>query len=252
MFNNVLVGIDGRAGGHDAVALARQLAAPDARVTLVHVYGAGLMPGGGAAMLLAAERTESERILQAERRRSLPQAETESCADRSVGRGLRDRARRRDADLIVIGASARGRLGRILIGDDTTSTLRGASAPVAVAPRGFADSGGGLARIGVSDDASRESAEAIGLASEIASALGGSVVPLPIDSLDRLPEELEAFSGGVDLLIIGSRRRQIAPLFGARTSNYLARHADCPLLVLPARTAASPADGSGAALVSAR
>jgi|ERR1019366_10823383 hypothetical protein len=41
MFANVVVGVDGRQGGRDAIALARQLAAPDAAITLAHVYGGG-------------------------------------------------------------------------------------------------------------------------------------------------------------------------------------------------------------------
>ena len=37
MFRNVLIGIDGRQGGRDAIALARQLAAREATLTLGHV-----------------------------------------------------------------------------------------------------------------------------------------------------------------------------------------------------------------------
>jgi hypothetical protein len=36
---NVIVGVDGRNGGRDAMRLAHQLADRSARVTLVHVYG---------------------------------------------------------------------------------------------------------------------------------------------------------------------------------------------------------------------
>src|SRR5579859_3719858 len=38
MFKDVLIGVDGRQGGRDAVALARELATPEARFTLAHVY----------------------------------------------------------------------------------------------------------------------------------------------------------------------------------------------------------------------
>jgi hypothetical protein len=37
MFGTVLVGVDGRDGGRDAIALAQELAAPDAVITLAHV-----------------------------------------------------------------------------------------------------------------------------------------------------------------------------------------------------------------------
>ena len=42
MFDNVLVGVDGRQGGRDAIALARRLCAPEARIALAHVDGVGL------------------------------------------------------------------------------------------------------------------------------------------------------------------------------------------------------------------
>jgi nucleotide-binding universal stress UspA family protein len=52
-------------------------------------------------------------------------------------------------------------------------------------------------------------------------------------------EELAAFAGGVDLLVVGSR--SYGPLrrlmFGS-TSRYLARHARCPLIILPRSTGA--------------
>ena len=44
MFRNVLVGVDGRTGGHDAVALAPHLMDADGRLTFVHVYSGGLNP----------------------------------------------------------------------------------------------------------------------------------------------------------------------------------------------------------------
>jgi nucleotide-binding universal stress UspA family protein len=48
-------------------------------------------------------------------------------------------------------------------------------------------------------------------------------------------EELATFSADVDLLVIGSRGyRPVAHVFNGSISNYLERHARCPLLVLPA------------------
>jgi nucleotide-binding universal stress UspA family protein len=47
-------------------------------------------------------------------------------------------------------------------------------------------------------------------------------------------EELATFSAQVDLLIVGSRSYgPVGRLFNGSTSNYLARRARCPLLVLP-------------------
>ena len=48
-------------------------------------------------------------------------------------------------------------------------------------------------------------------------------------------EQLAGFSEDVDLLIVGSRNSgPVGRLFTGSTSNYLARHAHCPLLVFPA------------------
>ena len=38
MFNKVVVGVDEHQGGHDAVALAKRLAAPAGEVTLAHIH----------------------------------------------------------------------------------------------------------------------------------------------------------------------------------------------------------------------
>jgi nucleotide-binding universal stress UspA family protein len=60
-------------------------------------------------------------------------------------------------------------------------------------------------------------------------------------------EELAQFSEELDLLIVGSRSYgPVGRLFNGSTSNYLARRARCPLLVLP-RSAAKDSRTSGAA-----
>ncbi len=45
LFDRVLVGVDGREGGRDAIALARKVAAPNAEIPLAHVYGGRTMGG---------------------------------------------------------------------------------------------------------------------------------------------------------------------------------------------------------------
>jgi Universal stress protein UspA and related nucleotide-binding proteins len=76
---------------------------------------------------------------------------------RSAARALYEYAQDQDADLIVVGSSHRGKVGRILPGSVGESLLRGAPCAVAVAPRGFA--GGdhdGFDRIGIAYDGSQE------------------------------------------------------------------------------------------------
>ena len=65
MFTNILIGIDGRQGGRDAIAPAQQPAAPDATFTRRHVCAPLL--GRGAAAALGLERAEAKRLLEHER-----------------------------------------------------------------------------------------------------------------------------------------------------------------------------------------
>lgn len=61
MFNNALIGVDGRQGGRDAIALARQLARPQTALTLAHVYGgfAGRGASARARRVTAAARARA-------------------------------------------------------------------------------------------------------------------------------------------------------------------------------------------------
>src|SRR4051812_36420162 len=55
----------------------------------------------------------------------------------SVGRGLHELCEVIGADLLVVGSSHRGLLGRVLIGDDTSAALNGAPCAIAIAPSNY-------------------------------------------------------------------------------------------------------------------
>ena len=81
---------------------------------------------------------------------------------RSAARALHEYAEQEGADLIVVGSSHRGKLGRILPGSVGESLLRGAPCAVAVAPRGFAQTDQVEFRsIGVAYDGSEEANRAL-------------------------------------------------------------------------------------------
>ena len=120
MFDDILIGVDGRHGGHDAIALARQLASEHARFTLAHVYGAGLMPGDAAALLLATERQQTCALLAREREQAGLDAQLIPCAERSIARGLRQITISQGNDLLVVGRGHHGILGRAFRIDDTS------------------------------------------------------------------------------------------------------------------------------------
>jgi nucleotide-binding universal stress UspA family protein len=137
MFRTVLVGLDGRTGGRDAIVLARELMRPGGQLTLAHIYRDQGALGRAAALLLPAEREESLRLLTRERDTADVQAELVTVAAQSVGRGLHDVAVRLGADLLVLGTCRRGAPGRVFFGDDTRSSLNAAPCAVAVAPRDY-------------------------------------------------------------------------------------------------------------------
>jgi nucleotide-binding universal stress UspA family protein len=280
MFKTVLVGVDGRPSGRDAIALASRLTDPDGKLILAHVHRGEV----------AEEREGARKLLEQERAGADVKARLLSVVSTSPGRGLHEQAETQDADLLVVGSCSHGAFGRAMLGDDTRAALNGAPCAVAVAPRGYAERAGGagsqIAKIGVGYDASPESITALAVAGKLAAMTGASthavqVVSIPstayagivasdfgdyIDAilreansrLQELPdvqghavyglagEELAAFGDQVDILVVGSRGYgPVKRLVLGSTSAYLQRHARCPLLVLP-RTAASPADDSTA------
>ena len=179
------MGIDGRQGGRDAIALARLLLAPTGSMTLVHVRAGGRFPPSDddlarEAALDSAERAQSESPLERERDATSVHAQLADVVASSVGRGLHELAERRGADLLVVGSSHRGLLGRILVGDDTRASLNGATCAVAVAPRAYGHAASRLATIGVGCDGSAESGAALALALELARAHRATVRALDV------------------------------------------------------------------------
>ena len=129
MFKNVLVGVDGRPGGRDAIALARLLSDAGAKLTLVFVRSTEI----------AEDVAESEELLERERSAAGLEAELLSVISLNPGRGLHEQAERHGADLLVVGSCSHGTFGRAMLSDDTRAALNGAPCAVAVASRGYAE-----------------------------------------------------------------------------------------------------------------
>lgn len=278
MFKNVLVGVDGGPNGRDAIALATRLLSPGGRLTLLNarplhlsIMGA-LTPG-----LLEEERDASERMLSQERGRAHVKASLVSVKSDSPGAALHVQAEKQRADLLVVGSCSRGPVGRVVMGDDARQALNGAPCAVAVAPRGFAEVGKPLTRVGVAFNGSPESYGALEVAHEIADSAHATVAALEVigipaygyagmvavlqDTVEEiladaskrmgeLPgvdgravyglagEELAAFGDEVDILVVGSRGYgPLRRLVAGSTSLYLEHHARCALLILPRGTA---------------
>jgi nucleotide-binding universal stress UspA family protein len=170
MSNAIIVGVDGRAGGRDALALAAIINRSGAGTLLaVHAYPYDYFTR-------RADDTEMESImhngamgtLDHELKLADVHAIPIAVPDGSPARALHLAAARARAALIVVGSAHRGPLGRVLAGDVTTGTLHGAPCPVLVAPAAYALRSGKLKTIGVGYDGSPESRAAVDLARDLA------------------------------------------------------------------------------------
>lgn len=273
MFKNVVVGVDGEQGGRDALALARLLRGEAGQLTLAYVFPKEpLAWRGSSAAYEAAQREDGQAMLEAARGQAGVDAHLRCYGSASAGRGLHELAEAIRADLLVIGSSRRGLLGRVLVGDDTRGALNGAPCAVAIAPAGYSEQTATMREIGVGYDGSRESRHALGLAKELAgehaaklSAFEAVSLPTSVylswglldegaieemveSARERIAalggvephatyglasEELALYSASLDLLVIGSRGYgPIGRLVHGSTAHELARTARCPLLVL--------------------
>lgn len=246
MFKNVLVGVDGRPNGRDAVALASLLTDPDGKLTLAHIHAGELHPSHVVTPgMVREEREASEKLLEAECAVAGISAELISIVALSPGRGLHLQAEEQSADLLVVGSSSRGALGRAMLGDDTRAALNGAPCAVAIASLGYGEHPVPIAKVGVAYNGSPESNAALALARELAAptqasihalevvpimtyaytgfvpaAIGESVDVMVQEANSRLKElpdvqgravygltgeELAAFGDDLDILVVGSR-----------------------------------------------
>jgi nucleotide-binding universal stress UspA family protein len=182
MFRNVLVGVDGRGGGRDAIALARKLVdAGEGKLTLAHVRQGATNPYHAVVPgLIDEERDASVKLLEKEREHADVQAELVSVVAQSPGRGLHEEADAQAVDLIVVGSCKRGVLGRVMVGDDASAALNGAPCAVAIAIGGYGETAGPLAKLGVAYNGSPESEGALDLARELARETGARVSALEV------------------------------------------------------------------------
>ena len=128
-----------------------------------------------------------------EARRELPDGDFGTRRVRGVSApvGLRDVAVAEQAELIVIGSTHRGFLGRVVPGSVGERLLSQAPCAVAVAPRGFARGEHfGLGLVGVAFDGSQESEAALDVAERLAARLDArlrviTIVPRPASTGDR-------------------------------------------------------------------
>ena len=270
MFKRVLVGVDGRAGGRDAIALAQQLTTSTSRLVLANVYGTSALRGAAGA---GEEAQDAHHLLTHARQDHGLECRTMVRLDSSPGRGLHRLAQHEQADLLVVGSSHRGGLGRLVIGDDALAVLNGAPCAVAIAPHDYVSAHLDWTTIGVGDDGSPESTLALAAARDLAVCHHAEVRVLSVVEIDGVPpvsieptdwtsetvealrversrlqeipgadadvvfgdpaQELSRLADAVDLLVVGSRGQgPLGRFINGSVSRHLARHSACPLLVV--------------------
>jgi nucleotide-binding universal stress UspA family protein len=178
MSKTVLVGVDQHPTARDAVVLGATLAtAAGDDLAVAHVYPVDPMadrvvlgaPGGDPL------RDEAEAIVEQAIAGIAPDARTIVAPSRSVAAGLHLQAVGERAEVIVVGSSHRGGLGRAAVGTQSTRVLQGAPCAVAVAPRGLAERDVNLRSIAVAVDGSDESADALAFARRLAAGTSADV-----------------------------------------------------------------------------
>lgn len=249
MFSQVVVGVHerdgGRDGGRDAIALAKNLVAPDGKLTFTQIWGGEtLVYHSEGAALDEKEEQRALAYLEEARREALVNADLRIHVSPSVGRGLHELCDALAADLLVVGSSRRGLAGRVTMGDQMRSALNGAPCAVAIAPGGYSREPVVVREIGVGYDGSLQSQQALAVARDIAGQCGAKlsafeavslpsfalasrqepvedvVKPLLDTARERIAalggvephvtygdpaEELALYSASLDLLVVGSR-----------------------------------------------
>lgn len=214
MFDNVLVGVDGKSYGRDAIALAAQLVVPGGRLTLANVRPGELSPFHAITPgLLAEEREASQQLLERERAEADVQAELVSVVAPGPGAGLHRQAETQHADLLVVGSCSHSAFGRAMLGDDTRAALNGAPCAVAIAARGYSANPAPIAKLGVAYNGSAESKRALAVAREAAERTRARVIALEVVAIPTY-----AFTGvmappmgeTIDLLLSDANARMSA------------------------------------------
>jgi nucleotide-binding universal stress UspA family protein len=161
----IIIGVEGREHSADAIALADLLAERlDAPLMLVHTH-----PYDELSRPLG--QKEYEQIVRSMFDSTFPQIQALVGENRdremrviganSPAAGLQRIAEQEEARLIVVGPAHRSGLGRVQPGSVGQRLLSGAPVPVAIAPRGYADTERGLEHVATAFDGSPESSQAL-------------------------------------------------------------------------------------------
>ena len=149
MFNNVIVGVD-RHGGRDPIALAKRLLADGGELTLAHVFPGIPHAWQSTRQFELPGYQEAADMLDRAAVEAGPGTHVRWREDDSTGRALHELCELIEADLLVVGSSRRGLLGRVHCSATTPgrrSTAR--RVPLPWHPTGYAEQPVSVREIGV-------------------------------------------------------------------------------------------------------
>jgi nucleotide-binding universal stress UspA family protein len=197
VLKRIIVGFDGTDRAEDGLVLGRALAAGKAPILLAHCVGSGTPMAPGWRQYENALREDAEKMLSsaaamAAAEGSYPSLETRVVTSSSPARGLHELAEEERADLVAVGSSHRGRLGRLLVGAVPERLLNGASCAVAVAAREFRERPSpSVHAVAVGVDGSPESRHALNFARKLAADVGATLHVLAVVE----PEVIFGYTG---------------------------------------------------------
>jgi len=177
MFEKTVVGVDDRDGGRDALALASALTAiTGGEIVAVRAYPHEALPSRASVGRFEQDmRDDADEELERIVTESGVAARRVVVGDTSPARALHHLAEQEEADLLVVGSTHRGQIGRVLVGGVTAGVLHHAPCPVAVAPLGYATRSAPPASIAVGFDGGPEAQHALRLAGALAKACGARI-----------------------------------------------------------------------------
>jgi nucleotide-binding universal stress UspA family protein len=172
----LLVGYDGRPASRDALAFAKAICeTTGAELTVASVRGYWPELLGDSFELVV---KEDERWISrgaTEVLRAIPFS-VKVLAGGHESEGLRELAEAEESDMIVVGSTHRGRIGRVCPGSVGERVLGGAPCTVAVAPRGLAEKQVRFGKIAVGYDGSEQARVALTTAIDLAERTGASLL----------------------------------------------------------------------------
>ena len=195
MFRTIVVGYDGPERGGEAVALATALRDPSGgSLLLVSAYPVAVYSNGYVLPDNALQPTEVMLEAACERLRAGLPVRTLAVPG-GAARALTETAEHEHADLVVVGSSRHGAVGRVLPGTTAERLLHGAPSAVAVAPRGYAPAK--VHSIGVAYDGSAEAEASLQAAEALALELGAALnVYIVIEPAPATGSMIAAGTGG--------------------------------------------------------